>query len=147
MGTLLPGEYVEFVSRYGTGGIDSFLWIFSPIAENEGLNEIVQSRTILETWRSLPVGVHREMGLALFPDAGGILPFGCSDNGDLLFWRTKGEPDKWDILLISPRDGELQECGRSFFAFLDGVLSGLVRISFFPSDFPSAAPSFEPTDG
>jgi hypothetical protein len=32
-----------------------------------------------------------------FPTHGGLLPFGGTDNGDIVSWITGGAPDEWDV--------------------------------------------------
>ena len=40
LGITLPEDYKEFVSTFGTGAVDSFLWVLNPFSKNDNLNLI-----------------------------------------------------------------------------------------------------------
>lgn len=40
IGTKFPSDYKQFISLYGTGGIDDFLWILTPFVNDENVNLI-----------------------------------------------------------------------------------------------------------
>ena len=48
LGIRLPSDYRQFVDRYGTGCIDGFLWVHSPLASIPGLNLIRRATRQLE---------------------------------------------------------------------------------------------------
>jgi hypothetical protein len=41
LGLMLPEVYKAFISTYGTGAVDGFLWVFNPFSENQPLNFIL----------------------------------------------------------------------------------------------------------
>src|SRR5947209_4673448 len=100
--TRLPADYKDFVSRYGTGSIDSFIWIFNPASRNPHLNFQQQVRKQLEVLREINER-ETEPFIPLFPNSSGVLPFGITDNGDLLFWETNGDPDNWAVGVFEAR--------------------------------------------
>jgi hypothetical protein len=46
---------------------------------------------------------------SLFPEEGGLLPWGVTDNGDILNWITSDNPEKWSILVYDGRSGDAYE--------------------------------------
>lgn len=38
MNIKFPDDYKEFISTYGTGSIDNFLWILNPFSKNININ-------------------------------------------------------------------------------------------------------------
>lgn len=145
LGTALPEDYKRFVTSYGSGKIDGFLSVFTPEGRTQWVDLL---------WRSRD---HEEIGFSRlelhppfpsFPAEGGLLAFGQTDNGDALYWRTTGSPVHWTVLAYEGRGPEYFEFAGSMTAFLEGVLSGELRVSVFPQDFPSTNPKFEPySDG
>lgn len=130
----LPNDYKNFVSRYGSGRIDGFLFIFNPSAKNKFLNLIYQVDLQLEVLRD--ISVTESLPYGFFPDPGGLLPVGATENGDMLYWLTEGAPDSWKIVVNSARspDWEVFSCG--LMRFVVGVLSKSIRCNSFPDDFP-----------
>jgi len=87
LGTRLPRDFKAFAERYGSGKVDDFLYLFNPFAAGQDGN------------------------LPLFPEHGGVLPLGRTDNGDELYWVTDGDPDDWPVALLASR-AALQELHR-----------------------------------
>lgn len=69
LGTPLPGDYRNLISKYGTGGFDEFFWIFNPKSRNSYFNLLDQADQILLAVRS----VRRNL-------AARRSPFACSRN-------------------------------------------------------------------
>jgi hypothetical protein len=70
----------------------------------------------------------------VFPEKGGILPWGRDENGNDYSWLTEGLPDLWKVVQNNVRGKgyALHEC--SMTGFLVGVLEG--RIKPLASDYP-----------
>ena len=84
----------------------------------------------------------------LFPDAGGLLPFGSTKNADYLNWNTAGSPDDWAVVAVDNGFMEFRETGSSLTEFLLSLLEGrsdLLGIGMFPQ-FKSCRPRFNPVD-
>jgi hypothetical protein len=80
----IPTDYLRFLGTYGTGCIDEFIWIFSPSSRNENLNFLKQLE--LQT-RALVGGAEfgaKPPPFPVYPMTNGFVPFGITDNGDLL---------------------------------------------------------------
>jgi hypothetical protein len=143
LGTALPPDYRELVARYGAGRIAGFLWVFQPGGVPDTIDLAAQAQAQREDLAALAAG-GEPLPFPLFPDPGGLLAAGMTDNGDALFWRTGGAPETWPVVVHEARgplwwthDGDLT-------GFLAGVLSGAVRCPVFPRDFPGERPGFEP---
>lgn len=141
LGASLPGDYKRFVSTYGAGGIDGFLSVFTPAGPTQWVDLV---------WRSgAPGRAHlsreeQHPPFDAFPAPGGLLAFGQTDNGDVLYWRTQADPDQWTVLVYQGRGFEYFEFSGPMTNFLQSVLSGEVQVSLFPDDFPSDSPKFTP---
>jgi hypothetical protein len=140
----LPADYKAFVNQFGTGTIDRFIWILNPASKNPYLN-FSQIKPILDGLREL-----KKSGEAcpypLFPEEGGLLPFGKSDNGDVLYWLTIGEPERWLIVVNAARDASYEKFPCDMTSFLEGILTRRYRCSVFPQTFPSGPTTFVSED-
>lgn len=139
IGLELPQDYKDFIQRYGTGCIDSFVWIFNPFSRNEHLNLKDQMTEILDTLRMLK---YDQPAFPLFPERGGLLPCGATDNGDTIFWITSGEPAHWRIAVHESRGPQWENYAFSLTDFLAKILSKDIICPIFPEDFPSDSPTF-----
>jgi SMI1-KNR4 cell-wall len=134
---VLPTDFKSFVTEYGTGSIDGFIWIFNPASRNPNLDLVQQISRQIEALRG-----STSVGLTAFPQSGGILPFGLTDNGDLLAWKVQGIPDSWGIVVVDSRAPSYEKFDRGFSDFLVGILRKKIVCTIFPDDFPSSSPKF-----
>jgi len=88
-------------------------------------------------WQHLPLG--------LFPEPGGLLPFGHRDD-KYFTWKTDGDPDRWRVVVIWRYDEEgYQEFNMGFLEFLVGFLTLEIHLPGFQLSWdPSTDLSFEP---
>jgi hypothetical protein len=144
LGTALPGDYKAFIRVYGSGCLDQFVWVLNPFSTNKFLNLIERGRETLAALGQLQAS-HPAAGVAdpLFPTPGGLLPWGLTDNGDVLWWSTvPGPPERWPVVVTAPRDEQVARYAVTMTTFLASILGGEVQCDLFPDDFPSARPSF-----
>lgn len=146
LGSLLPSDYKAYIETFGLGYLDEFLCVFSPFTDNKNLNLFEQLKVRLDALRELKAAYGNEVQYPLFPEEGGLLPWGASDNGDVLFWMTQGQPSEWRVVLNAGRDARCEEYVGEMTTVLAQLLSGAVQSQIFPPDFPSDQPSFEPLD-
>ena len=144
IGTVLPTDYKQFIDAYGSGSIDRFVSIFNPFSKNEHVNLVDAIRTKLDALRELQNEFESERKYFLFPDAGGLLPFGGTDNGDVFFWKTSGEPDQWPVVVNESRAPEFEEFPTDMTSFLAGILTRTISSTIFPRAFPSQTARFVP---
>ena len=79
----------------------------------------------------------------LFPNEDGILPFGITDNGDVLFWQTSKEQDNWKIIVNEVRSPDWEAFEMSMTKFLLEILSRRLVCKFFPAIFPGTSLVFD----
>jgi hypothetical protein len=139
IGTPLPDDYKQFVDEYGTGAVAGFLWIFNPFSSHRYVNLLEQVPAELDSLRRLE---NEELPFSLFPQIGGILPFGATDNGNILFWRTRGTPNNWSIVIFQARGPKFQEFRTSLTSLLAQLLMRRIRCEVLPADFPLSVSRF-----
>lgn len=142
LGTALPDDYKEFVQVYGTGSVDNFLWIFNPVSKNENINLLAQIKTQLAVLIELQ-SYGETIPYKLFPAEGGLLPFAITDNGDVLFWQSVGDPNDWTVLVNEARSPEWAVFDMPMSKFLFEILSRRRGCNIFPKSFPRTPPIFE----
>jgi len=108
LGTELPGDFKAFTERYGSGTVDDFLYLFNPFAAGQDGNLLAEKDRVLAGYRQTRARFPERLPLPPFPDPGGVLPLGRTDNGDELYWVTQGDPDGWPVALLEARTA-LQE--------------------------------------
>jgi hypothetical protein len=111
LGIGLPGDFKAFTERYGSGMVDDFLYLFNPFAAGEDGNLLVEKDRVLAGYRQTRARFPERLPLPPFPEPGGLLPLGGTDNGDELYWVTTGHPDGWPVALVESR-AALQELHR-----------------------------------
>lgn len=141
LGVSLPADYRALVTTYGYGMFDDFLEVLTPFSRpGERLMDFGLG-TMLQTMRD-----NRAAGVPipypLWPEPGGLLPWGMTSNADWCYWITtpSGQPDRWRIFVDA--HGDWWEHPGPLTAALVDILSGAARIRAFPDDFPSSAPWF-----
>lgn len=142
LGTGLPDDYKEFIQAYGTGRIGNFLYVFTPFSNNENLNLLDQLRLQSDVLGELK-SYGENIPYKIFPETEGILPFAITDNGDVLFWRTVGEPNEWTVLVNEARSPDWENYDMSMSKFFSEIISHRLDCKIFPKSFPGASPSFE----
>jgi len=144
LGTCLPCDYKEFISLYGTGYIDNFLAIFSPASKNKFINIVERSKSDLEGLRDLRISYPSQYHFERYPASGGLLGFGTTDNGEILYWRTSGPPDDWNVVVYEARGPEYFEYSGNMMSFLIELLSRTIRVPVLPADFPDVPCAYNP---
>lgn len=139
LGMELPDDYKAFISRYGAGAIDGFLWVLSPFAANRNLNLFDEGKAKLDALKRLR---YESVPYPLYPDANGIIPWGVTDNGDVLYWICNGTPSHWTIVVNESRGPLWREYELSMSEFLEKLVSRDLVVDVFPDDFPSPVCKF-----
>jgi hypothetical protein len=149
MRTPLPDDYKEFVRRYGTGKIDNFLWVLTPGARNPNFNILDRGERILRAFREYRVTI-AEIGkrppFAASPEPGGLFPWGCTENGDVCYWRTGHvDPNEWRVVLNDGRGSMWEDFDGTMTEFIMALLSRkYVSDILTDTEFPSPHASFQP---
>jgi len=140
VGSVLPGDYKQLVELTGPVYVGQFLTVFVPGVANPNVDLIVQVgqhlgalQVIKANWGS------RECPYPLWFEPGGLFPWGCSDNGDSLFWLTHGHPDQWTVVIGQGRGPKYEEYPLSTCEFLVEFVSGRLKSRIFPDGAPLKA--------
>jgi hypothetical protein len=108
VGTQLPGDFKAFTELYGSGMVDDFLYLFNPFAAGQDGNLLVEKDRVLAAYRQTRARFPDRLPLPPFPEEGGVLPLGRTENGDELYWVTKRDPDDWPVALLESRGALLE---------------------------------------
>ncbi|MCF2860457.1 SMI1/KNR4 family protein [Pseudoalteromonas sp. SMS1] len=104
LGVTLPNDYKSICMKFDIGGFYSYLYLFSPKMEG-GVDTVHKkiSNNIDMMLENLD-GFPEFYDYKVFPEKGGLLPFGYSDNIDYLCWVCEGESSEWKVAVRS-QDG------------------------------------------
>jgi hypothetical protein len=130
LGLVLPDDYKGIIDIYGDYQWGDFLYLLNPFSENVYRNLFTGLDLILDAERELRAQFPEHYPLPLYPEAGGLLPFLVTDNGDTGFWITPSAPEKWPILLKESRAPEFEvhftHTALFLYQFTGGGLQSLV---------------------
>jgi hypothetical protein len=101
VGLRLPPDYKEFIAAYGRGTISNCLEIESPF----GLKPDI--RQWWTDWAAFYdcVAEYEPLPYPIYPQSGGLLPFGTLGDVDILNWRTDGKPEQWPFVYYDRTEG------------------------------------------
>lgn len=144
VGAILPADYKEFIHAYGAGCIGDFLWVYSPFATKTSLNLLQQAAAVVNSLATLGAKWPNVVPFELFPQDGGIYPWGCTDNGDHLFWHLRQGEFVHPIVVGESRASAWVEYDMPTVDFVFGLITKRISTSIFPSNWPNDRPSFVP---
>jgi hypothetical protein len=106
-GTPLPEDYKQFISKYGTGLISYGLRVYNYL-ENPGRAEkmlghlrVLQERTqaelvnVAELLGRDSTEVQLSLPFPIYPEPGGLFPWGEADDWWTFYWLRTGSPAEW----------------------------------------------------
>lgn len=137
LGFQFPADYRALVTAYGPGVFDDFLWVLHPTTNNPNLQLATQLSV-----RRQALAASRASG---DPHPTRLIPWAFTDNGDVCYWRTPSTLDKVDDWLITVNESRWTswaEFDMTSVEWLVAVLTGRLRLTVFPNDFPSQTPTF-----
>lgn len=99
-----PEDYRMLIREYGAGTFGGWLQLIEPFNPSwTFLDRVeVECRTVQSRQQKAPAA---HPGWAVWPVAGGFLPWATTSTGDHVGWRTEGPPERWTTLLWC-RDGQ-----------------------------------------
>jgi len=139
IGVSLPQDYKDFCAVYGCGYFMEFLGVAVPRSPNPNTRLETQ---IVEICESL--SGHEGLPHPPWPALGGLIPFGRTDNGDVLLWRPTGETADWGVAVWDGRGQAFEafDCGLT--DFLAGLATGVIQPKAFPDDLLPCEQLFKP---
>ncbi|ODT86239.1 MAG: hypothetical protein ABS78_17075 [Phenylobacterium sp. SCN 70-31] len=136
----MPQDYKDFVRVYGSGYFMEFLGINVPRNQN--------------TYTRFEADIHRVRGIfledeelpyTLWPEPGGLITFGGTDEGDHLFWLPRGAPEDWRVVVWSRGSSTFEVLDCDLTSFLAGLATGDLLPDAFPEDMLPCDHPFQPS--
>ncbi|HET6815165.1 MAG TPA: hypothetical protein VFJ69_14380 [Actinomycetota bacterium] len=134
LGTALPGDFKAFTERYGSGTVDAFLYLFNPFTAGQDGNLLVEKDRVLAAYGQTRARFPDRLPLPAFPEPGGVLPVGRTENGDELYWVTDGQPDGWPVVLVASRAALQEVHPMSVTGFLAALAANQLTSRVLPQD-------------
>lgn len=117
LGVGFPSDYKEFLSVYGVGSLRESFWVLSPFSARPGFG--LQEKLAFERRKHHDLIEDYQLDVLpypIFPEQGGILPWGSTAGGCMCSWVTVGSPDNWTVFVENPEfDWEEFECSMTTF--------------------------------
>jgi HEAT repeat protein len=141
LGRRLPPDYKAFIATYGSGRVGEFLNVANPFSDNPHVRDLPDA--MLKAYRDIRKFEH--IPFPIHPEPGGLIPWGDTDNGDVLFWVADppDDPDRWSIAVSEVRGPGWFRHPGPFVRFLRDWTTGAAVIPFM-GDPPAA--TFEPAE-
>ncbi|MEV4539555.1 SMI1/KNR4 family protein [Asanoa sp. NPDC049518] len=148
LGVVLPNDYKTFVDAHGAGSVDDHVIVCVPDATQDWANLVRHNTWAYECVRLDFAGPDSGSGHWALGDASrwtpdredvpswfapgdNLISWGCTGNGDFLFWHVRPgvAPDDWPVVL--KEEGPLWErYGVGFAATLVGLLTGDIQSEY-----------------
>jgi hypothetical protein len=141
LGTALPQDYKDFVRLYGAGYFMEFLGVSVPRSKNPNTRFESEVGLICGTFADWD---DEELPYPMWPDPGGLIPFGGTDNGDYLFWLPQGAPDDWGVVVWDRGMQQFEALNCRLTDFLAGLATGNVVPQEFPDNLLPCDQMFQP---
>ncbi len=135
LGTALPDDYKAFIELYGSGKFDDFLYLLNPFARDASGSLLHERDTMLAAYAETRAKFPERLPLPPYPEPGGLLPLGRSDNGNELYWLTEGEPAAWGVVAFAARSTRHEIHHHPVTGFLARLLSAELETSVLPERF------------
>jgi hypothetical protein len=147
LGVSLPEDYKALADRYASLKFDDFLGWFHPGIPGDPGAKVKEMKDVLRPLRERldgesDIDILDNYGnrttaapYAVYPEPGGVLQWGMTDNGDRCLWLARGAPDDWTIMI---ERGMWWHYSGGLVEFLIGILRKTVRCPLFPASFPES---------
>lgn len=133
-GIIFPKDYKELIGTYGTGGIGKFIWFLTPFEEDANVNFLKRMNVMLEAYRISKSHLPDYFIHNIYPEKEGLLPWGYTDNGDELYWKTNSSPEKWTIVIYESASPDYHEYKMQLLEFLYKTITGELICDVFPKE-------------
>ena len=122
IGIIFPNDYKKIISRYGTGGLGNFIWFLTPFVSDNNVNYTKKMREMLEAYKVSKSNFPDYFKHNIYPEEDGLLPWGYTENGDELYWKTSSSPDNWEIVIYESASPEYYSYKMSLAEFLYKII-------------------------
>ena len=131
LGLRLPGNYKKLVDLFGASSWGEFLHVLSPFDERLNLQQVGGQK--LDADRDSRTEFPSHYPLPLYPEPGGLLPWAITDNGDTLYFITRGPPDDWPTVIKGARPPEFEVSFLPPAWLVHGIAAGTLRSTVLPT--------------
>lgn len=146
LGLQLPDDYKRYVTKFGSGVLGDFVHVYNPFSRDEYTCLQKRVEKVCGMQRHFRETEDHPVPYDIYPESPGLLPWGQDDNGNYLFWLTRGARNKWPVVVCSGRDDRSQLFEMGLTAFLARTFTGEVKCKIWPKPFAvkSRRARFEP---
>ena len=141
LSTPLPQDYKDFARLYGYGRFMEFFGICIPNTVNPNTRLEWQAQMVRDAFLTYE---EEFRPYPMWPDPGGLLPFGGTDEGDEFFWLMCGPPDDWRVVVWDRGMGKFEVLDCDLTDFLAGLATGEILPKEFPGDLLPCGRLFQP---
>jgi hypothetical protein len=137
LGTALPSDFRALAEAYPVLVIDDFLSVSVPRPGTEALwaSEAREDEILQDLYE-----MGDTEGYVPFPQSGGLISWGDSNSGDILYWKTSpADPDAWPVV-VRTDNADWSEFPVGAVEFLAGVYGRTIDVPGMPRNFPSDFP-------
>ncbi len=139
LGFPLPTDYKQAMqSSLGEHNWNEFLSFLDPFSTHESLSLVSRSARILEAERESRAQFPHHWPYPIFPEIGGVFPWGITDNGDVLYWLMAGTPEQWPTLIRNGRGLDYEVRFLSCTAVAHHIAKGTIDSIILPDDLGEA---------
>lgn len=126
IGSVLPQDYKMLVDAAGGPfRVGEFLGVYVPDSSQPDADLLVRAGDALGALREMKLsGGTDQCPYPLWFEPEGLLPWGGTDNGDGLYWRTRGHPDAWTVVVGEARGPAWEEHAMPASELLAAFVSG-----------------------
>ncbi|AUI60423.1 SMI1/KNR4 family protein [Amycolatopsis sp. BJA-103] len=100
LGTSLPDDYKQLLSRFPSGSYRNAIWVRNPIDARVDLSDYIENdvRSVIDVIGDEEMTYLDDADYRLFPEREGLLPWGDDLQGGMFCWVTgRSEPDHWPV--------------------------------------------------
>ena len=134
---------ISKIPYYGSGTFGDFLNPINPLRDGgTGFDWALEN--ILRFDREMQFEDPGDYPWAIHPEPGGIFPWATTDNGDTLYWLTRGHPDEWSVAGIQMRGPDRVLYPFGVVEFLTRWFAGELTGSILPAWSADTAIGFRP---
>jgi hypothetical protein len=104
IGTVLPDDYKELLTRFPSGTYRNVITVANPIDGRTGYADFIREKIhgTLEILRDEDLEYLEDTSYGVFPEPGGLLPWGHDGQGGMLCWITEpSDPNQWRVAYYS----------------------------------------------
>lgn len=131
----LPNDFKNFISIYGCGAIDDFVWVLNPFSINPNLN-FEKSKFFINAYAVMRQDFFSDYPRPNYPEEGSFLPWAVTDNGETFVWLVDGEPESWKVAIHSSDQGEEEVYNFGCVEFILKLINREISSKILPDQFP-----------